>query len=212
MRHVDWFFDFTSHYSYLQIERLSRINDQFEFRCRPLSLPLLLDFWNNEGPSAIGPKLEFTYRQSMWIAGRMGVDLRFPPVHPFAAERYLLLAASMDSPMDVVLTIFRAIYRSGADPTSTAFFATVVDRLRSQPGFSHRRSDADSQLVLDENLRLATSAGVFGTPTLLVDETIFWGFDATEMFLDAVDVPPAKSALMPVHGPALASPGLVPRN
>jgi predicted DsbA family dithiol-disulfide isomerase len=47
-----------------------------------------------------------------------------------------------------------------------------------------RLSDPSVKQALRDNTEEAIARGVFGVPTLIVDEEIFWGHDAADQFLD----------------------------
>jgi len=48
---------------------------------------------------------------------------------------------------------------------------------------------ADVKQVLRDNTDQAVALGVYGTPTFVIDDVLFWGFDRTEMLLEYLDDP-----------------------
>lgn len=175
---ADWYFDFVSPYSYLQCERLLEL--PLEVRARPLVFAGLLGHWGQKGPAELATKRRFTYEQVVWLARRDAIGLRFPPKHPFNPIRALRLAVALGSDIDAIRTIFRYIWREGGEFDTPEGWKALCDRVRVQDG------DAlvSRQQVKDElraNGDAALAAGVFGVPTLVIDERIFWGYDATAM-------------------------------
>jgi 2-hydroxychromene-2-carboxylate isomerase len=50
-------------------------------------------------------------------------------------------------------------------------------------------SDTEVKNTLRANTETAIKAGVFGVPTFLIDDQVFWGADATEMMLSYANNP-----------------------
>ena len=50
-------------------------------------------------------------------------------------------------------------------------------------------SDTEVKNTLRTNTETAIKVGVFGVPTFLIDDQVFWGADATEMMLSYVNNP-----------------------
>ena len=50
-------------------------------------------------------------------------------------------------------------------------------------------SSQDVKIKLRENTTQAIKAGVYGVPTFHYEGDLFWGFDATEMFLERIKDP-----------------------
>lgn len=180
-----WYFDFTSYYSYLQLEKLTALGIE-DFLPVPVELGAIFAHWDNRGPHAIKPKREFSIRQARWIAGKLGVAFQMPPVYPFSTRNLSLLAIELGGSVPVVRTLFRAIYQDGEDPTHLEDIRRMASALGIDPMqsiFSERNIKA-----LELNNAAAIGCGVFGTPTIVYQDSLFWGFDATEMFLEAADL------------------------
>jgi 2-hydroxychromene-2-carboxylate isomerase len=175
---ADWYFDFVSPYSYLQCERLLEL--PLEVRARPLVFAGLLGHWGQKGPAELTTKRRFTYQQVVWLARRDAIGLRFPPKHPFNPIKALRLAVALRSDIDAIRTIFRYIWRDGGEFDTPEGWKALCERLRVDDGdgLVARQGVKDE---LRANGDAALAAGVFGVPTLVIDERIFWGYDATPM-------------------------------
>ncbi len=183
MRHADWYFDFVSPYSYLQMEGLAAWPAEVALHPYPVLFAGLLEHWGQRGPAEIEPKRVFTYRQAQWRAERSGIPLRFPPRHPFNPLSALRLAVALGSGMEAIRAIFRFIWREDFDVSTEEGFRELAARLGV--------ADAEAKIAapevrqrLRENTDRAIAAGVFGVPTLAIDGFVFWGEDSTAMALD----------------------------
>ncbi|KVD61953.1 2-hydroxychromene-2-carboxylate isomerase [Burkholderia ubonensis] len=180
-----WYFDFVSPFAYLQLEQFERLPPTLAIEPRPIVLGALLTHWGQKAPAEIAAKRVFTYRHAQYRADKLGIPFRMPPAHPFNPIRPLRLAIAMGGSLDVIRRIFRHIWRDGHDVASPEGFAALCDAV----GFPEGVSAVDAQEVKDA-LRAHTdhaiAHGVFGVPTFEWDGELFWGEDATAMFVDCV--------------------------
>ncbi|KVT71063.1 2-hydroxychromene-2-carboxylate isomerase [Burkholderia ubonensis] len=180
-----WYFDFVSPFAYLQLEQFERLPPTLAIEPRPIVLGALLAHWGQKAPAEIAAKRVFTYRHAQYRADRLGIPFRMPPAHPFNPIRPLRLAIAMGGSLDVIRRIFRHIWRDGHDVASPEGFAALCDAV----GYPEGVSAVDAQDVKDA-LRAHTdhaiAHGVFGVPTFEWDGELFWGEDATAMFVDCV--------------------------
>ncbi|WP_322066404.1 2-hydroxychromene-2-carboxylate isomerase [Burkholderia ubonensis] len=180
-----WYFDFVSPFAYLQLEQFERLPPTLTIEPRPIVLGALLAHWGQKAPAEIAAKRVFTYRHAQYRADKLGIPFRMPPAHPFNPIRPLRLAIAMGGSLDVIRRIFRYIWRDGHDVASPEGFAALCDAV----GFPEGVTAVDAQEVKDA-LRAHTdhaiAHGVFGVPTFEWDGELFWGEDATAMFVDCV--------------------------
>ncbi|OJA82512.1 2-hydroxychromene-2-carboxylate isomerase [Burkholderia ubonensis] len=180
-----WYFDFVSPFAYLQLEQFERLPPTLAIEPRPIVLGALLAHWGQKAPAEIAAKRVFTYRHAQYRADKLGIPFRMPPAHPFNPIKPLRLAIAMGGSLDVIRRIFRHIWRDGHDVASPEGFAALCDAV----GFPEGVSAVDAQEVKDA-LRAHTdhaiAHGVFGVPTFEWDGELFWGEDATAMFVDCV--------------------------
>lgn len=185
---LDWYFDFVSPFSYLQCERFPVLPTDATVRMRPVLFAGLLKAWQHKGPAEIPPKRRFTYRHVQWLALREGVNLRFPPGHPFNSLRPLRLAVALDCQPAMIREIFRFIWAEGRLIQDDGEWSELTRRLGL-----HNADALVSAPEVKEALRRngedALAAGVFGVPSFVAGGEVFWGFDAGAMLLDFLHNP-----------------------
>ncbi|MGN7917084.1 2-hydroxychromene-2-carboxylate isomerase [Lysobacter sp. ESA13C] len=186
MTTLRWYFDFISPFSYLQWQKLRPMVRERAIELVPVAFGAVLEARGQKGPAEIVGKREFTYRHVLWQARREGIALRFPPAHPFnplAALRLCLVAGSTPEAVDA---IFDWIWRRGEAGDSVEALAPVIDAL----GVEAEALGADAiKAALRDNTEAALVAGVFGVPTLSIGDELFWGNDAHDFALDALQHP-----------------------
>jgi len=181
-----WYFDFVSPYSYLQFEAYPELVQSAELR--PVLFAGLLNHWGGKGPAELPAKRLQTYRFTYWQAGQHGIEMRYPPAHPFNPIHALRLAIALDCRYDAVKTIFEFIWMEGRSVADE--WPALLERL----GLSVAAADAmiSAQRVKDAlaaNGRQAIDRGVYGVPTFDTGKELFWGLDATDMLLDYLEDP-----------------------
>lgn len=183
MRTADWYFDFISPFAYLQSEQLQRLAPYVQLRYRPVLFAGLLKHWGQLGPAEIKPKRQFTFEFAIWQAARLGIPFKMPPLHPFNPLALLRLATAADCRPEVIHAIFRFVWQDGRLPDTPVEWFELTSLL----GLPNADANISASRVKDD-LRATTDAaiarGVFGVPTLIIDERLFWGLDATDMALD----------------------------
>ena len=84
---------------------------------------------------------------------------------------------------EIVQAIFRFVWQDGRLPDTPLEWFELTSLL----GVPNADAQISASRVKDD-LRAATDSaiarGVFGVPTLIIDERLFWGVDATDMALD----------------------------
>jgi 2-hydroxychromene-2-carboxylate isomerase len=177
---ADWYFDFVSPFSYLQCERLPAFAPSFQVRCKPVVFGAILAAHDNKGPAEVPGKRDFTYRHAYWRAQQAGIPLKFPHVHPFNSLPLLRLAIVCDSSFAAVQQIFRFVWRDGRLPDLPIEWAELAQVL-GVPDADSRITSSEVKDELRRNTDEALARGVFGVPTLAVNNEMFWGDDATDM-------------------------------
>jgi 2-hydroxychromene-2-carboxylate isomerase len=187
---VSWVFDVISPFAYLGFRDLERLPEHVELRYVPVLLAPMLNQFGQKGPAEIPPKRTFTYRFVLWRAKRLGIPMRFPPKHPFNPLAGLRLVLAAGGDRRAAGTVLDAVFRDGRDLSDAAVIADLAATLGvAEP----ERAIADPAVKqrLRENTDWAIARGVFGVPTLVIGEELFWGHDAFEMALDYLADPAA---------------------
>lgn len=187
MKSAEWYFDFISPFSYLQIESFDRLPPDLKLTLHPVLFAGLLKHWGHKGPAEIPEKRRFTYRFAQWLAERQGVPMRFPPVHPFNPIKALRLAIAAGNDLASIRTIFRHIWREGKSIEDAGWSELCLKIGIADP--DTRINEPKVKDELKRNGERAVAAGVFGVPSFIIGGELFWGADATDMMLDYLREP-----------------------
>jgi 2-hydroxychromene-2-carboxylate isomerase len=170
---VDWYFDFVSPYSYVSLHRLKEFSHPVIYK--PVLFAGLLNHWGQKGPAEIPAKRRWTYRWCTWWAKDLGIPFRFPAEHPFNPLQHLRLALACGSRPEAVKRIFDSIWTSGGNATDPQRFEALCRELQIAPAQLQQVKDG-----LRKNTDEAAARGVFGVPSFVVGDEVFWGADSVE--------------------------------
>lgn len=196
MKTITFYLDFISPYAYLAFERLPNALEgiSYSVRYRPVLFAGLLKQHGQLGPAEIAPKRDWTYRQVLWLAHTLGIDMAMPASHPFNPLALLRLAIARSpeaSPGEpnrwVCEAIFRHVWREGGDAVDVERLAVLQQGL--SPFDADDRAHAWQALLASEKVKAqlkqntddALAIGVFGVPAFAVDDKVFWGLDSLPM-------------------------------
>ena len=195
MKHITFYLDFISPYAYLAFEHLPDALEGLSYSVsyKPVLFAGMLKHYGQLGPAEIAPKRDWTYRQVLWLAQKMDINLQMPQSHPFNPLPLLRLAAQCGMPTEqdvaggtitinryVCESIFRHVWLGGADAADPQRLEAIAQQLASQ-----QRLPADeAKTALKNNTDEAVAQKVFGVPAFAVDGHIFWGLDALPMLRD----------------------------
>ncbi|MGY4516255.1 DsbA family protein [Lysobacter sp. HA18] len=127
-------------------------------------------------------KRTFTYRHVTWRAQQEGIALNFPRAHPFNPLPALRLCVAAGTTEVAIDTVFRYLWEEGNAIEPEQEVNALACRLGLVDAGA-ALADPATKLALRANFAQAIEDGVFGVPTLVCDGHVFWGDDATGMFV-----------------------------
>ena len=183
MRQLSFYLDFISPYAYLAFHALPQtlrdLNCQVNYQ--PILFGAVLQHHGQLGPAEIEGKREWTYRQVLWLAQQQGLSLRMPASHPFNPMSLLRLALACDAQgmpnRQICEQLFQHVWADGLEASDPQRLADLQARL--VPVRDPQSDEVKNQLR--QVTQAAIDKGVFGVPTICVDDKLFWGQDALPM-------------------------------
>lgn len=188
MKQITFYLDFISPYAWLAFNELPRtlMGLSYSVQYRPVLLGALLKHNAMLGPAEVPSKREWIYRHVRWMARQQDVVLDLPAVHPFNPLGLLRLAVATDPQgfpnRYVCETLFRHVWEGGGDAADSQRLATVSSQLAPA---RHPGSDA-VKAQLKSHADAAIALGVFGVPSFVVDNEVFWGVESLPMLRECV--------------------------
>lgn len=185
---IHWVFDLLSPYSYLGLQQLRGLPGGIEVELVPVLFAGLLNHHGQVGNAEIESKRRFTYRFVVWRARKMGVPLKMPPTHPFNPLNALRLVIAAGADQRAAQIAFDFVWAQGRDVSDAAVLSDLARALGIADAQAALNDPAVKQ-ALRKNTDWAIERGVFGVPTFVVGNELFWGQDAFEMCVDYLRSP-----------------------
>lgn len=177
---ITWYFDTISPFAWIALPAIEALAARQPVTLAPVVLGGVLAHWGSIGPAELPPKRLHTYRLSLFLAGRAGLPLRYPPRHPFRSLEVQRLLTALGAMPAAVRTAFEFIWQEGRDASKPQEFAALCARL-GVADYDALVAAQDAKARLRATTEAATAAGVFGVPTLRIGGENFWGADALPM-------------------------------
>jgi 2-hydroxychromene-2-carboxylate isomerase len=178
-----WFFDLVSPFSFLHFEQFHNLPANLKVEFVPVLFAGLLNHWEQKGPAEIPTKRIYTYRYVTWLAQSLGIPFKVPPSHPFNSLPALRLLMAAGPIQANVATAFDMIWKEARDLQEPKEIAELGKRM----GIKNVPAALMNETIkskLRANTDDAISKGIFGVPTFLIGDVIFWGQDSLDMMLD----------------------------
>ena len=185
-RTLDFYFDYLSPFAYFASMELPGLCGErgVELRLRPVLFAGLLDHWGQRGPAEVLPKAIHTFKLCVRYAAQHGIPFRSPRFHPYRpldALRVSLASVAGDDQPRVVAAVFDAGWAQGADLGSADDLRSALDAAGLDgAGLMERAGRPEAKQALRDETGAAIERGVFGIPTMIVGDELFWGVDQLE--------------------------------
>lgn len=189
MRHLTFWYDFASTYSYLSAMRIAEVAERagVDVAWQPFLLGPIFkrQGWDTSPFNVYPAKGRYMVRDIERIAAARGLAFRMPAVFPangLSAARIALLDVAAGWRAAFSRAIFEAEFAAGKDIAEEAVLATISARLDQDFAVLAARVRADeTKHRLREATDEAVQLGIFGSPTFTTaDGELFWGDDRLE--------------------------------
>ena len=177
---IELFYDFRSPYSYLAFTQLREMD--VDIALRPMKILKVMEKVGNV-PTTITCAAKGRYARATWRrwAQRYGVTLNPSNMRENdgdACSRAVLAANSSADAEAITLVLYRACWSEGNTLATTDDILAVIAAAGIDAAPIAERIDTPEVVAqLDANTDEAAERGVFGSPTIFVGDTMFFGND-----------------------------------
>jgi 2-hydroxychromene-2-carboxylate isomerase len=182
---IEFWFDFTSPYSYLAAEKIDAIAATYQRQVdwHPILLGAALQKTNSVPIVQVPLKGAYSLRDFARSARFLGVPFRFPsrfplPTHAAARAFYWLQDTAPAIAKPFAHAVFHAFFVADRDISATEI---VLDIAAAQGADRAALAQALGTPEIKERLKQETATaidkGLFGAPYIIIDGEPFWGAD-----------------------------------
>ena len=186
IRSIDFYFDFISPYSYLAHKKIKKLKE-INFKYMPVLVGGLHNLQGITPPAFIKPKLKHMISDCNLIAEKDKSDFiwnsKFPINSLNIMRGYIFINNDVkDSYLNV---IFDAYWRNNLDTSNEKVLMSILEKCKIN---LNDFFDGIKEPKIKDELKTVTQAAhdreIFGAPTFVVNNKIFWGQDRLEFALD----------------------------
>jgi len=185
----DFYFDFVSPYSFIAHKEIRKIENQegIKIRYNPVLLGGLHNLHGIKAPAFIPAKAKHMIKDCKLLAERNNIKFKFNsyfPIRSLNLMRGVLVAEEDNIKSYYIDNIFNTIWQDGLNMNDEIIIQKVLKNLDVNPKTFALRITSS---IIKESLRKKTTnayeKGIFGAPTYVVNNKIFWGQDRIEFAL-----------------------------
>ena len=185
----DFFFDFISPYSYLahkQIRKLEKENN-IKINYKPILLGGLHKLAGVTAAAFIPSKTKYMIRDCKMIAEKHNIKFKFNtnfPINSIALMRGVFLAQNKKKLSQYIDLFFDAYWKDGLNLSDDKILISILANLNID--FNEYQLIVSDQKIKNKLINETNDAynkGVFGAPSFIINNKLFWGQDRLEFVL-----------------------------
>ena len=186
-KEIDFYFDFISPYTYLVYKKIKSLPKDIKINYKPILLGGLHNLQGITAPAFIKPKLKHMISDCNLIAKKDKSNFiwnsKFPINSLNIMRGYLYInVEKKDLYLDIM---FDAYWKDNLDISNEGILKTLLENCKIEViSFFNGIKDTKIKSELKSVTQKAHDKGVFGAPTFIVNDKIFWGQDRLEFVLD----------------------------
>jgi len=193
---IRFYFDYESPNAYIAWTQLPKLAERYGYTVEPIPIlyAALLDANGQLGPGEQPTKGRWMNRNMLRKAVLLGIPLHQPaflPFNPLLALRVSILPLEDGIRRRLITALFEAVWVHELHVHDTAVMEAVARKI----GLPGRELVAQAQTTeMKSRLRAQTddaiAKGVFGVPSMMIGDELFWGYDDfpyLELFLAGKD-------------------------
>lgn len=191
-RRLEFWYEFASTYSYLSAMRIQKLADACGVSVvwKPFLLGPIFHAqgWNTSPFNLYPAKGKYMVRDVTRLATERGLTFKLPspfPQNSLLAARVALAGTDADWGPDFTRAVYVAQFAEGAQISDRQTLAGVLRCLNLDPEQVLAQAEQpQNKERLKQRNEMAQELGIFGAPTFLVGDELFWGDDRLEQALE----------------------------
>jgi 2-hydroxychromene-2-carboxylate isomerase len=185
---IDFYFSIGSTYTYLTVTRILDVENKYQvkFNWKPFSVRAIMKEMNNiPFPKEKMNKVNYMWRDIERRAERYGFFAKTPVPYPLSefdlANQIAILGLEKDWGIDYIRLTYKKWFQEGKEPAIESSISEVCNELKLNK--DQIISDALNKEIQDKyeaNTNSARENKIFGSPSFIVKNEVFWGDDRME--------------------------------
>ena len=186
---IDFYFDFISPYSYIAHQKIKLINNtsEIKFNYKPILLGGLHKLGEITAPAFNERKMKNMRNDCELISKKNNIPFKWNDKFPINSLHLMRGYISIDSKFkdQYIDTCFNAYWKNNIDISLDQNINDILNNCKiNEKEFFNLINDQNIKNKLKNLTDKAFEKDIFGAPTFVVNEKIFWGQDRLEYALD----------------------------
>ena len=186
---IEFYYDFVSPYSFLAHKRIRKIEkrESINFIYKPILLGALHNLGGITAPAFIDSKKKFIIQDCEMVAKKFNINFKFNDKFPINTLNLMrgILIINKELKNKYIDLFFDAYWLLNIDLSDEKNFRNILEKI--QININNFFSDIKKQETKDllKNLtKEAFDKKIFGAPTFIVNNKLFWGQDRLDYAID----------------------------
>jgi 2-hydroxychromene-2-carboxylate isomerase len=189
IKEFEFYYDFGSPYAFLAHKRIRKVENENSIKIKymPVLLGGLLKLAQIKPNADIPIKAKYMIKDCKLWAQKNNIEFKFNryfPIMTLNLMRCVLVAEKKDFAQNFINRVFDAIWKDGLNLNDNNIFEKLIKNLDINP--KTFLIDAVNPKIKDELKKRTDDAfnkGVFGTPTFIINNKMFWGQDRLDFVI-----------------------------
>ena len=188
-KQIDFYFDFISPYTYLAIKKIRSLqkNNKINLNYCPILLGGLHNLKGITPPAFIKSKLDFMIYDCNIVAKKFNLKFTFNSKFPINSIKLMrgFLIIDNDIKDKYIDIMFDAYWSNNLDVGDENILGNLISECGiNKESFFKKINEQKIKNQLKDNTKKAHEKDIFGAPTFIVNNKIFWGQDRLEYALE----------------------------
>ena len=186
--HIDFYFDIISPYAYIAYKKILKIKD-INFKLKPILLGGLHNLAGITAPAFNKYKMKNMQNDCELVAKKNNISFKWNSKFPINSLNIMrgYLCVENSKKEEYLNSFFEAYWKEDQDLSSEENIKYLIKKLKiDEHGFFNLISNQDTKDKLKQLTQEAFKKEVFGAPTFIVNNKVFWGQDRLEYALDEI--------------------------
>ena len=190
IKSFEFYFDFISPYSFLAHKEIIKIEkaNTIKIKYMPILLGGLHNLAGIKAPGFIPIKAKYMIKDCKLWAEKYNIIFKFNnyfPIKTLDLMRCVLVAEKKNFVQNFINKVFDAIWKDGLNLNDNTIVEKLLKNLDINPKtFLMEAVDHKIKDELKKRTDAAYNKGIFGAPSFIVNNKVFWGQDRLEFVLN----------------------------
>ena len=186
--HIDFYFDIISPYAYIAYKKILK-KKNVKFKLKPIFLGGLHNLAGIAAPAFNKYKMKNMQNDCELVAKKNNISFKWNSKFPINSLRIMrgYLCVGVSKKEEYLNSFFEAYWKEDLDLSNEENIKILLIKLKiNENNFFNSINNQDIKDNLKELTLEAFEKEVFGAPTFIVNNKIFWGQDRLEYALDEI--------------------------